>query len=244
MHLSTSRLVSFFAALAVGLTCATPAGAAPHPPKITCARCIVVDESGRVLYARNPRDRFPNASTTKMVTALLVAHRADPDETVVVSGAAAAVGGGGLDLVPGDVFTVDQLMRAMLLDSSNEAAAALAEHVGGTTARFVALMNAYLRRIGADRTHFVNPHGLDAPGHYASAADLASIGRHVLDDPYLARIVALRRATIPTPRGPATFDNRNLLLESYRGAIGIKTGYTLGAGNVLVAAARRNGHTL
>ena len=223
---------------------AAPARATTPEPSVTCARCIVVDEDGRVLFARNPRDRYPNASTTKMVTALVVVQHADPDETVVVSPAAAAVGGGGLDLSAGDVFTVDQLMYAMLLDSSNEAAEALAEHVGGNVGEFVAMMNRYLASIGADRTHFANPHGLDAPGHYASAADLALIGRHVLDVPYLADIVKTPRATIETPRGPASFDNRNLLLESYRRAIGIKTGRTLGAGNVLVAAARRGGHTL
>lgn len=224
--------------------CLLSAPAYAATPNVTCARCIVVDENGSVLWARNPRDRFPNASTTKMVTALLVARAAEPDDAVTVSPTAGAVGGGGLDLAAGETYTVDALMYAMLLDSSNEAAQALAEHVAGTGERFVARMNRYVRAIGATRTHFANPHGLDSEGHYASAADLATIGAEVLADPYLARIVATHEATIPTPRGPVTLENRNLLLESYPGAIGIKTGRTLGAGNVLVAAARRGSHTL
>jgi D-alanyl-D-alanine carboxypeptidase (penicillin-binding protein 5/6) len=218
-----------------------PAGAAP-PEDVGCIRCIVVDEDGNVLWSRNPRDRYPNASTTKMVTALLVAREAEPSEVVTVSSTAGAIGGGGLDLSAGQAYTVDALMHALLLDSSNEAAQALAEHVSGSGESFVGEMNRYVRSIGATRSHFANPHGLDAEGHYSSAADLAVIGAEVLDDPYLAEIVRTREATIPTPGGSATFENRNVLLETYDGAIGIKTGRTLGAGYVLVAAARRNGH--
>ena len=217
-------------------------GAGAAPPEVGCARCIVVDEDGTVLWARNARDRYPNASTTKMVTALLVSRATDPTEVVTVSSGAASIGGGGLDLTAGDTFTVDALLHALLLDSSNEAAQALAEHVAGSGTEFVADMNRYVRSIGAGRSHFANPHGLDAEGHYSSAADLATIGAEVLRDRYLARIVRTSEATIPTPRGSATFENRNELLEGYDGAIGIKTGRTLGAGYVLVAAAERGDH--
>ena len=194
-----------------------------------------------MLWSRNPRDRYPNASTTKMVTALLASEATEPSEVVTVSATAGAIGGGGLDLAAGDTYTVDALMHALLLDSSNEAAQALADHVGDD---FVAQMNAFVQSIGAGRTRFANPHGLDAEGHYSSAADLATIGAEVLADPYLAEIVATARATIQTPRGAVTVENRNVLLETYDGAIGIKTGRTLGAGNVLVAAAERNGRTV
>ena len=179
-----------------------------------------------------------------MVTALLVAERADPSERVTVSGLAGSIGGGGLDLSAGQTYTVDALMHALLLDSSNEAAQALAEHVAPSGAAFVKRMNAYARSIGATRTRFANPHGLDAQGHYSSAGDLALIGARVLDQPYLARIVGRADAMIDTPAGRMRIENRNLLLESYRGAIGVKTGRTLGAGNVLVAAARRDGETV
>lgn len=216
--------------------------AAGGPEQVGCARCIVVDEAGTVLWSRNARDRYPNASTTKMVTALLVARDTDPSEVVTVSATAGAVGGGGLDLSAGETYTVDALLHALLLDSSNEAAQALAEHVSGTGERFVAEMNRYLSSIGANRSRFANPHGLDAEGHYSSAGDLARVGAALLDDPYLAEIVGTAEAVIATPGGSVRLENRNLLLETYEGAIGIKTGRTLGAGYVLVAAAERNDH--
>lgn len=199
-------------------------------------------EGDTVVWARQPNLELPNASTTKMTTALLVARAAEADEIVHVSAAAASVGGGGHDLNPGDVYTVEDLLLALLLSSSNEAAAALAEHVSGTQEAFVAAMDRYARRLGLRHTDFANAHGLDATGHFSSAADLARIGMEVLEVPWLARIVRLPRATISLPSGAsATVENRNVLLETYPGAIGIKTGQTLGAGNVLVAAARRQG---
>ncbi len=242
VDLSISRYALWILAVTLLAAWSGPALAA-GPEGVGCIRCIVVDEDGNVLWSRNPRDRYPNASTTKMVTAVLVSAESDPSEVVTVSPAAGTVGGGGLDLSPGQTYTVDALMHAMLLDSSNEAAHALAEHAsGGSIEAFVAEMNRYAAAIGATRSHFANPHGLDAEGHYSSAADLARIGARLLADPYLAGIVATPEATIATPGGSATFENRNLLLESYPGAIGIKTGRTLGAGYVLVAAAERNGH--
>ena len=221
-----------------------PVAAAGGEPDVGCARCIVVDATGEVLWARAPRDRYPNASTTKMVTAILAMREASPDEVVTVSATAASIGGGGLDLTAGQTFTVDALIHALLLDSSNEAAVALAEHAAGSAGAFVADMNRYVRAIGATRTHFANPHGLDAEGHYSTARDLATIGLELLRNEYLAEVVATSEATIATPTGPRTIENRNLLLESYEGAIGIKTGRTLGAGNVLVAAAERDGRRL
>ena len=226
VYLSISRLT-----LAFVLLLGAPATALA-PPEVGCERCIVVDDEGDVLWARNRRDRYPNASTTKMVTALLASEVTEPSDVVTVSATAGSIGGGGLDLGAGQTYTVDALMHALLLDSSNEAAQALAEHVAGSEAGFVDRMNAYARSIGATRTRFANPHGLDAEGHYSSAADLATIGARVLSDPYLAGIVATPEATIATPSGSVTLENRNLLLETYEGAIGIKTGRTLGAGNV------------
>ena len=199
-------------------------------------------EGGEVVWSRSPNAELPNASTTKMTTALLVARATEPHDLVHVSAAAASVGGGGHDLNPGDVYTADDLLLALLLSSSNEAASALAEHVSGTQERFVAAMDRYARRLGLRHTDFSNPHGLDAAGHYSSPADLATIGAALLEEDRLARMVRLPRATISTPGGGSlTVENRNVLLETYPGAIGIKTGQTLGAGNVLVAAARRQG---
>ncbi|MGH2820092.1 MAG: D-alanyl-D-alanine carboxypeptidase family protein, partial [Actinomycetota bacterium] len=213
-------------------------------PAVSCEACLVVDDRGRVLWSRHPRRRLPNASTTKMATALVVLRDADPSEVVTVSGAAAATGGGGLDLEPGETYTVEALLEAMLLTSSNDAAVALAEHVTGSAGAFVEDMNVLAGRLGARDTHFVTPHGLDVAGHHSSAADLALIARRLLADDLLAEIVATAGTSIEGPRGLIPLENRNPLLEGYGGALGVKTGYTALAGNVLVAAARRGGRTV
>jgi D-alanyl-D-alanine carboxypeptidase (penicillin-binding protein 5/6) len=220
------------------------AWAAPRAPGVTCEACIVVDDDGAVLFARRPDARLPMASTTKMVTGLLVVEKADLEDQVIVSANAASIGGGGLDLQAGESYTVEALLYALLLSSSNESAVALAEHVEGSEAEFVGDMNQFVDTLGADDTAFVTSHGLDMPGHFSSARDLADIAAALLDDPVLAEIVATGSATIEGPRGAVHLDNRNSLLESYKGAVGVKTGYTLGAGNVLVGAARRRGRLL
>jgi serine-type D-Ala-D-Ala carboxypeptidase (penicillin-binding protein 5/6) len=220
-----------------------PTRAAAQPlerPAVSCESCLVLDlGTGRTLFRRAIHQRLPNASTTKMVTALITATSAELRERVRVSPEAAGIGGGGLDLQPGEVYRVGDLLYALLLDSSNEAAAALAEHVGPGAEGFVEQMNELAASLGADDTHFQNPHGLDERGHFSSADDLALIAQQVLAHPVLADIVATPRHTISVPGGSLIVENRNLLLESYRGAIGVKTGRTLGAGEVLVAAARR-----
>lgn len=234
--------VGFLASLAW----ATPVAAAKiEAPDLTCEACLLIDMStGDPLFRRAASQPFPNASTTKMVTALVVSSKTSPRDLVRVSAAAASVGGGGLDLSEGDLATVRDLLYIMLLDSSNEAASALAEHVSGDQADFVTLMNRMVRSLGASGTNLVNPHGLDAAGHAATARDLALIGQRVLSTPELARIVASPRATVTVNGSSRTVENRNVLLESYEGAIGVKTGRTLGAGEVLVAAARRGPHAL
>jgi D-alanyl-D-alanine carboxypeptidase (penicillin-binding protein 5/6) len=178
-----------------------------------------------------------------MVVAL-VTQAADPEPMVLVSAEAAATGGGGPQLRAGDRLPVSKLLAALLMASSNDAAVALAEHVAGSSERFVAMMNRLARSLGATGTHFVNPHGLDEPGHHSTAHDLALFGEELLDTPALARIVARRSLKVATTEGVQRFENTNLLLETYPGAVGVKTGYTIAAGNVLVAAAERGGRRL
>jgi D-alanyl-D-alanine carboxypeptidase (penicillin-binding protein 5/6) len=163
---------------------------------------------------------------------------------VAVSETAAATLGGGLELHAGEIFSVEALLNALLLTSSNDAAVALAEHVAGSEAAFVELMNDYAASIGALDTHYVTAHGLDMPGHGSSARDLAVIAAELLAVPELARIVARTDAIVETPAGTARLENRNVLLESYSGATGVKTGFTADAGNVLVASAERDGRRL
>lgn len=210
-----------------------------RPPTVGCEACLVISDTGDTLFQRNAAAELPNASTTKMMTAVLTVRAGVLGDEVRVSDTAAIAGGGGLDLKAGQVWSVEALLAALLLSSSNDAAIALAEHVSGSQEAFVASMNAQARRLELDHTAFVTPHGLDTAGHYSSAADLAIIAGELLEEPVLREIVGLRKAAVEGPEGTVTIQNRNLLLESYRGAVGIKTGYTLGAGNALVSAAVR-----
>ncbi|MFN2489012.1 MAG: D-alanyl-D-alanine carboxypeptidase family protein [Actinomycetota bacterium] len=220
-------------------------GAAENAARtVTCAGCLVLDDTGAILWARAARAPRANASTTKMLTALLVARHGDLGAPVLVSAHAAATGGGGLDLQPGELYSTRDLLRALLLTSSNDAAVALAEHVAGSEATFVRRMNRLAPRLGAHQAHFVTPHGLDRPGHRAAPLDLARIAEALLARPVLARTVAAPEATIEGPSGTIMLENRNVLLDRYRGAIGVKTGFTDDAGEVLVAAAERHGRRL
>jgi D-alanyl-D-alanine carboxypeptidase (penicillin-binding protein 5/6) len=219
-------------------------GERPPAPLVTCGACVVVADNGRVLFGRAGQSVRSNASTTKMITALLVVRAADLDDIVTVSATAASTGGGGLDLQAGDQFSTHDLLYSLLLTSSNDSAVALAEHVAGSETEFAVRMNKLARSLGATDTKFVTSHGLDSSGHYSTARDLALFGAAVLEDPVLAPIVASPRAVLEGPNGAVEAENRNLLLESYPQAVGIKTGYTAGAGNVLVAAARRRHRTV
>jgi len=211
---------------------------------LSCRACVIVDESGRVLFARAARAARANASTTKIVTALVVRDHTTTDEVVTVSPVAAGTTGGGLDLAPGEHYRVEDLLYALLLTSSNQAAVALAEHVAGSEAAFVEMMNRTALSLGATSTRFVTAHGLDVPGHYSSPRDLARFALELLEDPLLAAIVADPQTSIASPRGRVILENRNVLLEGYRGATGVKTGYTARAGDVLVASATRGDRSL
>lgn len=212
--------------------------------EVTCNACLVVDEAGDALFARNASTPLPNASTTKIMTALVVVDEADLHEETVVSANAAAVPDGRLGLAAGERWSVEELLFALLLSSSNDAAVSLAEHVAGDEGSFVAKMNARARELGLEDTTFVTSHGLDASGHAASARDLAVLGAEALQEKAIAEIVATKLKAIQSSDREVTVDNTNLLLESYRGADGVKTGFTAMAGNVLVGSAERDGRRL
>jgi D-alanyl-D-alanine carboxypeptidase (penicillin-binding protein 5/6) len=211
-------------------------------PEVSASSWILYDQGfDRELGSANPDERRAIASTTKMMTALVVLERTSPDELVTVSAEAAAVGEAEIGLVAGEVLTVGDLMVALLVDSANDAAMALAEHVGGSEEGFVALMNERAARLGLTNTRFVNPHGLDDPGHYSTARELLAIALAGMDDPTFAELVATRRAPFPsTPEGREREAlTTNTLLRSYPGTFGVKTGFTGEAGLALVAAAQQ-----
>lgn len=222
---------------------------ADQPPPITAASALLEDAaSGQTLWAAHPTARRAPASLTKMMTALLVRQDDSLTETFTVSADAAATPGSRMGLATGERLTVDQLLYGLLLPSGNDAAVALAEGTSGSEAAFVAAMNARAATMGLRGTHYVNPHGLDAPGHYSTAADLATLGRAVLADPVLSQVVDTRHEALAAtgPNGPVQFDltNLNQLLFTYPGADGVKTGTTEEAGQNLVGAAQRDGHQL
>lgn len=220
---------------------ATPPPSAA-PPEVSAAAVALVDlDSGRTLLERAATSRRSVASTTKVMTALLVLERTSPGETVVVSERAARERGAELGLEVGERIPVRDLLYALMLQSSNDAAVALAEHVSGDVESFVAAMNRRARELGATDTRFRSPNGLDDRG-FSTARDMALITVEAYRHPLFARVVRTRFRTIPAPEGPPRrVQNRNVLLWLYEGAIGVKTGFTSAAGFCLVAAAEREG---
>jgi D-alanyl-D-alanine carboxypeptidase (penicillin-binding protein 5/6) len=201
---------------------------------------MLVTADGRELWARDPRQRRAMASTTKIMTAVVVLERAKLDDRVTVTrNAATKVGESAMNVQSGESLTVRQLLEGLMVQSGNDAAFALAEHVGGSMPGFVKLMNDKARALGLENTRFRNPHGLDQSGHYTSAADLTALTRYAMKDPVFRRVVSTNRTKVVTSRYTHTLTSKNALLKSYRGAIGVKTGFTDDAGYCIVGAAKR-----
>jgi D-alanyl-D-alanine carboxypeptidase (penicillin-binding protein 5/6) len=216
------------------------------PPEIRAAAAVLADlDTGQVLFEKDADTRRPIASLTKIMTALLVIKHASPDGVVTVSTDAAAPqpvpGVSNLGLQPGEQITVGNLLYALLLQSANDAAEALAEHVAGSVEAFVTEMNAEARHLGLQGTYFASPNGLDDNG-YSTAGDLVTLTRAAFRHPLFARIVRTQFHEIPSQSGvPRIVQNRNVLLWLYLGAIGVKTGFTSTAGFCVVGAADRDG---
>ena len=207
---------------------------------------ILVDpESGAVLWGRRSRTSVPPASLTKMLTALAVRASLDLDAVTVASRAAAAQPARRLAMKRGQKLSVDQALKALMIASANDVAVMLAEAAGGSVSRFARAMDAESARLGLRASSWRNPHGLDARGHRSTAFDLAILARAVLQDPWLARVVRKRHAAFVSPSGRRhTLTARSRFLLGYRGAVGVKTGFTDDAGHCLAAAATRGGRTL
>lgn len=225
------------ALVAAFLTLVGPASAsAPHVGGT--AYVVLNATTGELLAARNARERLPMASLTKLMTALVTLEHARLDDLVTITGGAVATGESTASLVPGERLTVRDLLEAALIQSANDAAAALAVHVGGSEPAFVRLMNEKARALGLRDTRFANAHGLDAPGHYSSARDVTTLARVAMRSPVIRRVVRAQEATIAGGRRLVTWND---LLSTFPGLIGVKTGHTAGAGWSEVAAARGPG---
>lgn len=218
--------------------------AAQISPPVNATSAILVDaKTGQILYQQNANEKRAIASTTKMMTAIVVLENRKLDEIVTISQRASDTGEEEMYLTPGEQRSVEDLLYGILLKSANDAAVALAEHTAGSVEQFAEMMNAKAKAMGANNTNFTNPHGLNDPNHYSTAYDLALMGRYALSNPKFAQVVASRIATVPWPGNPyqRTLENHNKLLRLYYPyATGIKTGYTRQAGHSLVASAKKN----
>jgi serine-type D-Ala-D-Ala carboxypeptidase (penicillin-binding protein 5/6) len=234
-------LLRALAAAAVALVLAGPAQAAPPPVR---AQAFLVENAstGEILAQHASWARMPIASITKLMTVLVALDHAKLDDVVSVRSDAAAVGESTIDLRAGERITVHDLLEGALIQSANDAADALADYVGdGSTARFVAMMNAKAKELGLTRTHFARPDGLDAPGHVSSAQDVTKLAIAAMRLRAVRSIVRQRTARI---EGSRVLHTWNDLLGVFPGLIGVKTGHTGGAGWCQVAAVRRYGMTL
>ena len=226
--------------LLVGLAlwwCLTPVRA--WGVSTSASAAVLMDaDTGQVLYDHNGSRRMLIASTTKIMTALVVLERASPGEEVTVR-QEHMTEGSSMYLKPGERVTVEELLYGLLLCSGNDAAAALADHCGGT-ASFVRRMNGLARELGMEDTSFANPSGLDDDGHYSTARDMARLAVYAAGNHTFARLCSTRSVTV----GGRTMTNHNRLLRTVPGCIGMKTGYTRAAGRTLVSAAERDGRRL
>ena len=214
-----------------------------QPRKPQARAAIVIDaDSGAVLYEHNAHVAIPPASLTKVVTGLLAIERGNLDEPVRVNVDSRLMNGSTvMGLIPGDRFTLRQLVFGLLLESGNDAALAIAQHLSGSEEAFVQEMNATVAAIGLFESHFTNPHGLSEGGQVASAYDLGMLARYALTLPAFADVVSTRERVVEGSRS-LELENGNEFLDLYRGADGIKTGFTEDAGPTLIASASRDGH--
>jgi len=215
----------------------------------TSARAAVVMDvnSNRILYSKNMDEKMAMASTTKIMTTLVAIESGRLDEKVTISKRASYMEGSSIYLREGEVHTVNDLLYAIMLRSGNDAATAVAEHIGGSAEGFAEMMNKKAREIGANNTRFANPHGLDAEGHYTTARDLALITSYALKNPLFSTIVSSKKKVMegpPSENWDRIMINKNKMLWQFDGGDGVKTGFTKKAGRCLVSSATREGMRL
>ncbi len=232
------RKVWFLLAAALLLNTVPAAVTEEVPVSAECA--VLMGPDGSVIWAKNEEERCLIASTTKLMTALVTLEHSALSDTVEIPAAACGIEGSSLYLQAGERYTVEQLLWGLLLASGNDAAEALALHCAGSEAAFVRWMNEKAGTLGMKNSRFANPHGLDAPDHYSTAADLAKLMAACMGSPELSAILAREYAAI----GDQSYVNHNKLLRRCPGCLGGKTGYTRAAGRCLVSCCEREGTRL
>ncbi len=225
-----------------GMTATLLAAVLVFPCKaISAQSAVLVDaQTGRVLYEMQADQQSLIASTTKIMTALVVCEQCNVLDRVRIPKEAVGIEGSSMYLQAGEVLTVQELLYGLMLHSGNDAAVALAIYCGGTVEGFAELMNDKAHRLGLKDTHFVNPNGLDTPGHYSTARDMAVLAAYAMDNPIFAQTVSTKTVNV----GSRSLRNHNKLLWQVEGADGVKTGYTKAAGRILVSSATRQGRRL
>ena len=210
-------------------------------PKTNSRRYIVYDRiSKSMIIGKNEDIKSAMASTTKIMTTIVIWEKADLNETVTVSAKAGGTGGSRLGLKRGDKASVRDLLYGLMLRSGNDAAVALAEHVGGSVKGFAELMNEKAIELGLTNTQFVTPHGLDDANHYTTALELAKLTDYAMDNETFAKIVGTKSTTIYINNQSRQINNTNELLGVLNGVVGVKTGFTNNAGRCLVTETKRN----
>lgn len=211
-------------------------------PKINARSAIIYDrESNEIIWGKNENDKRAMASTTKIMTAIVVLENSNLSDIVTISKKAAGTGGSRLKINTTDKITVNDLLYGLMLRSGNDCAVALAEHVGGSIEEFANLMNNKAKSLGLLNTNFVTPHGLDDENHYTTAYELAVLTNYALNNETFAKIVNTKSISISINGKPRVIGNTNELLGSLQGVDGVKTGFTGNAGRCLVTSCSRQG---
>lgn len=208
---------------------------------VSAGSAILQDaQTGRVLYEKQADQQSLIASTTKIMTALIVCEQTNVLNRVRIPKEAVGIEGSSMYLKEGEILTVQDLLYGLMLHSGNDAAVALAIYCGGTVEGFAELMNDKAQRLGMTNSHFVNPNGLDSPGHYSTARDMAILASYAMENPLFAQTVSTKTVKV----GERYLHNHNKLLWTLEGADGVKTGYTKAAGRILVSSCARQGRRL
>lgn len=233
------RLVCFFIVLCL-LAFPLNAGAVSTSAK---AAILINADTGEVIYEQNSKEKLPMASTTKIMTALLLCEKGEMEKQITVTDEMVRVEGSSMGLLAGDKVSFKALLYGMLLASGNDAANVTAYALGGTVNGFVKMMNEKAESLGLNNTHFETPSGLDGDEHYTTAENLANLARVCMQNPIFKEAASSKSATLEYGNPPyrRTLTNHNKLLKTFDGAIGVKTGFTKKAGRCLVSAAERDG---